>query len=102
MDSITEAQRFVETLLEAGFEQENIRVFAGREMSVRVSQQPVVALVAEDPHRLTTADPSSVGVEMDRQEDAVEAGAGAKQDTGRRGWLSLFGSLSRRLASPTR
>jgi len=40
-----EGARLVETLLEAGFEQDRIRVFAGEEMEMQVTHRPVVALV---------------------------------------------------------
>jgi hypothetical protein len=41
------AEKLVETLLEAGFEEGRIHVFAGRESDFQVSQRPVVALVDE-------------------------------------------------------
>ena len=43
-----EAERLVETLLEAGYDRQRIRVFCGVEMEARVSQRPVVALVTGD------------------------------------------------------
>jgi hypothetical protein len=48
VESIPKAGRLVETLLEAGFDQARIRVFAGGEMEMRVRQRPVVALIADD------------------------------------------------------
>jgi hypothetical protein len=48
MDDPRKAEKLVETLLEAGFEQERIHVFAGRESDFQVSQRPIVALVGED------------------------------------------------------
>ena len=47
-DSSGEAERLLETLLEAGYDRQRIRVFSGAEMEARVSQRPVVALVAGD------------------------------------------------------
>ena len=47
IDDPRKAEKLVETLLEAGFEQDRIHVFAGRESDFQVSQRPVVALVAE-------------------------------------------------------
>jgi hypothetical protein len=47
VDDPHKAEKLVETLLEAGFEQERIRVFAGSQSDFQVSQRPVVALVAE-------------------------------------------------------
>ena len=47
LDDPQKAERLVETLLEAGFEPERIRVFAGRASEFQVSHRPVVALMAE-------------------------------------------------------
>lgn len=48
LDDPHKAEKLVETLLEAGFEQERLHVFVGRESDFQVSQRPVVALVGED------------------------------------------------------
>ena len=45
VDTTAEAERLVETLLEAGFDQERVRVFSGVEMEAQVSQHPKVELV---------------------------------------------------------
>jgi hypothetical protein len=42
------AARLVETLLEAGFERDRIRIFTGGEMGMQVTHRPVVALVDDD------------------------------------------------------
>ena len=47
VDEPRKAEKLVETLLEAGFEQERIHVFAGSQSDFQVSQRPVVALVGE-------------------------------------------------------
>jgi len=47
VDDPRKAEKLVETLLEAGFEQDRIHVFAGRASDFQVSQRPVVALVGE-------------------------------------------------------
>ena len=47
-DTTGEAEHLVATLLEAGYDQQRIHVFAGTEMEAHVSQRPVVALVAGD------------------------------------------------------
>lgn len=47
LDDAHKAERLVETLLEAGFEQERIRVFSGRLSEFQISHRPVVALVAD-------------------------------------------------------
>ena len=45
VDTTAEAERLVETLLEAGFDQQRVRVFTGTEMEAQVSQRPKVELV---------------------------------------------------------
>jgi len=47
VDDPHRAEKLVETLLEAGFERDRIRVFAGRQSDFEVSQRPVVALMGE-------------------------------------------------------
>ncbi len=47
VDDPHKAEKLVETLLEAGFEQDRIHVFAGSQSDFQVSQRPVVALVGE-------------------------------------------------------
>jgi hypothetical protein len=42
------AAHLVETLLEAGFEQDRIKLFSGAETEIRVSTRPVVALVDDE------------------------------------------------------
>jgi hypothetical protein len=42
------AAHLVETLLEAGFEQDRIKLFSGAETEIRVSSRPVVALVEDE------------------------------------------------------
>ena len=48
VENAQKAARLVETLLEAGFEQERIRIFAGAEMEMQVTHRPVVALMGVD------------------------------------------------------
>ena len=45
VDTTAEAERLVETLLDAGFDRERVRVFTGTEMVAQVSQRPKVELV---------------------------------------------------------
>lgn len=45
LDSAQNAARLVETLLEAGFDTERIRVFNSEEMEMQVTHRPVVALI---------------------------------------------------------
>ena len=65
-DSSSDAERLVETLLQAGYDQKRIHVFSGAEMEARVSHRPVVALM--------TADQVEVGAAA-----APEAPAGQKE-----------------------
>lgn len=46
-DNPRTAAHLVETLLEAGFDQERIRLFSGNQTEMRVTTRPVVALVDE-------------------------------------------------------
>ncbi len=47
LDSAHEAERLVETLLEAGFDQERIRVLAGSEAEFLTTYRPVVGFIDE-------------------------------------------------------
>ncbi len=47
LDDPEKAERMVETLLEAGFEQERIRAFTGTETTIAVTHRPAVTLVAD-------------------------------------------------------
>lgn len=68
LESHQKAVSMVETLLEAGFEQERIRIFNGEEMGMQVVHRPVVALVASSAVR--DADP--VQVDSRAEETPVE------------------------------
>ena len=69
-DSSGEAERLLETLLEAGYDQQRIHVFSGAEMEARVSHRPVVALVTGDQEEVSeSAAPNILA-------DQKEAGAG--------------------------
>ena len=69
-DSPGEAERLLETLLEAGCDQQRIHVFSGAEMEARVSHRPVVALVTGDQEEVgESAAPNILA-------DQKEAGAG--------------------------
>jgi len=74
LDDPHKAEKLVETLLEAGFEQERIRVFAGRQSDFQVSQRPVVALVAE-------GEEGGPQVDMSKQEAAAEEPSPAAEET---------------------
>lgn len=49
LESPQKAERLVETLLEAGFERERIRVFSGIEVEMQVRYRPVVSLDGDGP-----------------------------------------------------
>ena len=55
-DSSGEAERLLQTLLEAGYDWQRIRVFSGAEMEARVSQRPVVALVTGDQEEVSESE----------------------------------------------
>lgn len=46
LESTEKAERLIETLLEAGFEQERIHVFTGTDIPMQVSYRPVVEIPA--------------------------------------------------------
>jgi len=76
-DSSGEAERLVETLLEAGYDQQRIRVFSGAEMEARISHRPVVALV--------TGDQKEVGESVAPEAPADQKEAGAGEEVGSEG-----------------
>jgi hypothetical protein len=47
LDGSEQAARFVETLLESGFEQERVRVFGVDELLMQIHQRPVVSLIGD-------------------------------------------------------
>ncbi|HEU4759948.1 MAG TPA: hypothetical protein VFT91_08215 [Dehalococcoidia bacterium] len=48
LDDPRKAERLVETLLEAGFDNQRFRVFTGAEMDMQITHRPVVSLLGED------------------------------------------------------
>lgn len=56
MENLTKAARLVEALLEAGFEEERIRVFSGSEEHVHVTYRPVVSFLTSDGETPAPAD----------------------------------------------
>ncbi len=88
LDDPQKAERLVETLLEAGFEESRIRVFNGRSSEFAVNHRPVVALVdgssegtrrpaAEGKSREGKAEEPAAAVE--RRDDKVEEPAAAAE-----------------------
>ena len=82
LDDPQKAERLVETLLEAGFEPERIRVFAGRASEFQISHRPVVALMAEgeegEPQTQAEAGVEETVPPTDTAEAAPQAEAGAE------------------------
>ena len=68
VDTTAEAERLVETLLEAGFERERVRVFTGSEMEAQVSQRPKVELVERGLDEPAPADDSPAEGEVQPNE----------------------------------
>jgi len=82
LDDPQKAERLVETLLEAGFEPERIRVFTGRASEFEISHRPVVALMAEgeegEPQTQAEAGVEETAPPTDTAEAAPQAEAGAE------------------------
>src|SRR3990172_4600352 len=82
LDDPQKAERLVETLLEAGFEPERIRVFAGRASEFEISHRPVVALMAEgeegEPQTQAEAGVEEAAPPTDTAEAAAQAEAAAE------------------------
>jgi hypothetical protein len=72
LDGPEVAARFVETLLESGFEQERVRVFGGDELQMQVHQRPVVSLISNARGRREDAP-------RDEEEEEEEAAAPTQQ-----------------------
>jgi len=81
VENAQKAARLVETLLEAGFERERIRIFTGGEMSIQVTHRPVVALVdggapaAQAPSETTEEAPKASKAEVEAEAVLVKAAA---------------------------
>lgn len=83
LDTAQKAERLVETLLEAGFEQNRIRMFAGSEAEFETVYRPVVSLTDEANQTTGPARPASDHLEPEASEieaetegEAVEAHSG--------------------------
>jgi len=94
LDDMRKAENLVATLLEAGFEQERIRIFTGSEMGMRVTHRPVVTIVNEEQDEIAAADHSSAEPQMEpetEEEASGEAETATPQQEGVR-FSSLFRS----------
>jgi len=68
LDTAQKAERLVETLLEAGFEQNRIRVFTGSEAEFVTTYRPVVSLADETNQTTGPVRPESDQVEPEAAE----------------------------------
>jgi hypothetical protein len=80
VDTTAEAERLVETLLEAGFDPEQVRVFSGAEMEAQVSQRPKVDLVESGPDEPAPAHDPPAEEEAQTAEALSEAHAAEPED----------------------
>lgn len=78
LDDIKKAQHLVETLIEAGFELERIRVFSGGEMEVQVTQRPVVTLAKADAFAEEKGAAEAEEPDTDSEEAATSISEGAR------------------------
>ncbi|MFQ6019439.1 MAG: hypothetical protein ACE5KW_01640 [Dehalococcoidia bacterium] len=75
LDDAKKAEQLVETLLEAGFEEERIRVFKGDELDMQITHRPMVTLVQAEAEAEAEAQDSD---EEEQEEGQAEAKAGEK------------------------
>ncbi len=83
LDTAHETERLVETLLEAGFDQERIRVLTGSEAEFVTTYRPVVSLADEanqttNPARSASdpVEPESTEIEAETEAEAGEVHSG--------------------------
>ncbi len=83
LDTAHETERLVETLLEAGFDQERIRVLTGSEAEFVTTYRPVVSLADEankttEPARSASdhVEPEATEINAEAEAEAVEALSG--------------------------
>jgi len=94
-DGTGEAERLLETLLEAGYDQQRIHVFSGAEMEARVSQRPVVALLSGD--QMEVSESAAPDAPADQKEAGAGEEDGAEEEPARQRNGSLAGRISGRL-----
>jgi hypothetical protein len=82
LDDPQKAERLVETLLEAGFDESRIRVFNGRSSEFEVNHRPVVALVdgSGEGTRRPAAEGKSRGGKAEKPAAAVERRGGKAEE----------------------
>jgi hypothetical protein len=86
VESVRKAGGIVETLLEEGFEQVRIRVFAGGEMAMQVRHRPVVTFGADgegsDPDLDDDLDTVTISSGTDAEPPAEQVAAAPYQQNG--------------------
>jgi hypothetical protein len=70
LDTATEIERRIESLLAAGFDADRIQVFTGGQTGVKVTQQPVVHLIRRDSGEVARFD-ADPGHQVEREPVAV-------------------------------
>ena len=76
LDEIRKAECAIEALLEAGFEQERVRVFTGPEINIQVTYRPLVVLARD---LADSAEESDHRLDDQADPEVDEAGAGGWQ-----------------------
>ncbi len=72
LEDQAEAEQMIESLLEAGFEQDRIRVFAGVENAMKISYRPVVTLEVGATDEPAPPDRESAAAEPTPEDDSSE------------------------------
>ncbi|MCH7998292.1 MAG: hypothetical protein IIA91_02285 [Chloroflexi bacterium] len=82
LDDPQKAERLVETLLEAGYDESRIRVFNGRSSEFQISHRPVVALVdgSSEGTRRPAAEAKSREGKAEEPADQVEGREGRAEE----------------------
>ncbi|MFB3093651.1 MAG: hypothetical protein ACE1ZN_04505 [Dehalococcoidia bacterium] len=76
LDKRADAERLLQTLLEAGIEQQRVRIFSGTEMHAQVTHKPVVTLgVGDTDGSARESDVPPVEVEIEHEETGHEVEA---------------------------
>lgn len=76
LDEIRKAESVIEALLEAGFDQQRVRVFTGVEINIRVAYRPLVVLASG---LADSADESDHRLDDQANPEVGEVGAGGWQ-----------------------